>query len=131
MTLACFARFSCSFTTACRAFCCSSGRVTSTAVCAATLNARATLPRQNRTPCRILVLLTKTNQILKHPAIIAADPDIANQHKLITYFESGANLLTAGSRIDSAHVQIETIKKFVALSRLAFLKNFPVKLLHK
>lgn len=59
---------------------------------------------------RLLRLLTKTNQVLKHTAIIPADPDIANQHILITYFESGTNLLTAGSRIDSADVQIETIK---------------------
>src|ERR1044072_588974 len=131
MMLACFARFSCSFTTACRASCLSSGRATSTALCAATLNTRARLPRQNRTPCRILGILTKTNQILKHPAIIAADADIANKHKLITYFESGANLLTTGSGIDSAHVQIETIKKFVVLGGLTLFKNLPVKLLNQ
>src|ERR1044072_8195850 len=131
MMLACFARFSCSFTTACPASCLSSWRATSPALGAATSNTRARLPKQNRTPYRILGILTKTNQILKHPAIIAADADIANKHKLITYFDFAANLLTTGSRIDGAHVQIEAIKKFVVLGGLTLFKNLPVKLLNQ
>ena len=50
MMLACFARFSCCFTTARRAFCWSSGRATSTALCAATSNAG---PRFQRAKDRV------------------------------------------------------------------------------
>src|SRR4030095_4125983 len=101
MMLACFARFSCCFTIACCAFCLSSGRLTSTGLCAATSNARATLPRKKRTLCRILA---KPNQIFQHPAIVAADTEISHDDKLIANLEPGADLLLAGPGIDQAYV---------------------------
>src|SRR4029077_2075941 len=90
-----FASLSCFLTTACRAFCRSSGRATSTAVCAATLNARATLPREKRRPRRILEFLTKPNQIFYFASKIAANADIAGQHKMIVDFEPHSCLLLA------------------------------------
>src|SRR5438552_16943492 len=128
MMLACFARFSCCFTIACLAFCLSSGRATSTALCAATSNVRATLPSQKMTLCRIL---TKANPIFYHPAIFASEPDVAYEHKLIADLESRANLLPSGPGIDRADVQVEAIKNCVTLGWLTLLENFPVKLLHQ
>src|SRR5256886_7565391 len=127
MMLACCARFSCCFTTVCRAFCVSSGRATST-ICAATSNARATLPRQKKT---LRCILAKPNQVLYYPAIIAPDSDIAKDDKLIVDLEARADFLLTGPRIDRAHVYIEAIKNCVTLGRLAFLENFPVELLHQ
>src|SRR5262245_60529999 len=124
-----FASLSCSFTTARCAFCRSSGRATSTAVCAATSNARAKLPRQTRTPCRIL--LTKTNQVFQLASKIAVNPDIAGEHEMVVDLEAHSRLLLTRSWINRSQIQIQSIENRVALSWLAFLDDLPVKLLYQ
>src|SRR5438552_4105773 len=122
------ARFSCSFTTARRAFCCSSGRVTSTALCAATSNARATLPREKRRPCR---MSAKTNQVFYLASKITVNTDITSEHKMIVDLEPHSGLLLTGSWINRSQIQIQPIENRVALGRLAFFDDFAVKLLHQ
>src|SRR2546421_10261335 len=52
----------------------------------------------------------ESNQIFHHATIIAADAEIAEHHKLIVDLETRYRLLLAGSRIDRANIQIQTIE---------------------
>src|SRR5215831_11980941 len=104
--LARLARFSCAFTTACRAFCRCSGRTTST-LCAATSNASATLPTQNSTRYRISA---KTDQILQLSPKITVNADVAGEHNLIANLESHRCLLLTSSGINCSQIQIQPIE---------------------
>jgi len=48
----------------------------------------------------------KTNQIFYHTPIIATDPEIPEQDKLIVDLEARGRLLLPSARIDSAHIQV-------------------------
>src|SRR5262245_14983343 len=117
------ARFACSFTTARRAFCCSSGRTTSTALCAATSKAKTTVPSAKRIPYR---MSAKTNQVLQLPSKIAAHSDVPSEHKLIGNLEPYGCLLLASPGIDCSQIQIQPIENRVAISWFAFLDNLAV-----
>src|SRR5205085_1482454 len=73
----------------------------------------------------------ETNQIFHHTAVIAADAEIPEQDKLIVDLETRGRLLLSSARIDSPHIQIQTVENRTALCPLPFLKNFSVKLLHE
>src|SRR6476646_10281409 len=128
MMLARLARFSCSFTTARRAFCCSSGRTTSTALCAATSKARTTVPSEKRIPYR---MSAKTNQIFQLPSKIAPNSDVTSEHKLVGDLEPYGCLLLTSTRIDRSQIQIHFIENRVAISCFAFLGDLAVELLHQ
>src|SRR4051794_39016483 len=128
MMLARLARFSCCFTTARRAFCCSSGRTTSTALCAATSKAKTAVLREKRIPYR---MLAKTNQILQFPPKIPAHSDVPSQHNLVGDLEPYGCLLLTSTRIDGPQIQIQPIENGVAIGRLAFFDDFAVELLHQ
>src|SRR5438093_7509955 len=76
-------------------------------------------------------LLAKTNQIFQLPSEIAVNTDIASEHKVIVDLEPYSGLLLTSSRINRSQIQIEPIENRIALGRLAFFDDFPVKLLYQ
>src|SRR5262245_5785591 len=126
MMLVRLARFSCSFTTARLAFCCCSGRTTSTALCAATLKAKTNVPSEKRIPYR---MSAKTNQVLQFPSKIDSNPDVTSEHKLVGDLEPNGCLLLTSTRIDRSQIQIQLIENRVAISWFAFFDDFAVELL--
>src|SRR6202022_2806488 len=73
----------------------------------------------------------ETNQIFNHSAVIAANAEVAEHDKLVVDLETRSGLLLASSRIDSTHIQIQSVENGTTLRSLPFLKNFSVKLLHE
>jgi len=70
----------------------------------------------------------ESDQVLNHTSEIASDFDVAYEYDLLVHLISSGGSLLAGSRINLAEIDIQTIKYRGVIRALTFLKDLPVKL---
>src|SRR5205807_9069354 len=64
-------------------------------------------------------------------ANFSANSKVTDKYPILVNFKSRGGLLATGARIDRAEIDLQTIEDGIALGRLAFLENLPIKLLHQ
>src|SRR5438270_12977926 len=73
----------------------------------------------------------ESDEVFHLTAKFSSNSKVTDKHPILVNFKSRAGLLTAGARIDRANIDMHTVEDGIALSRLAFLENLPLKLLHQ
>jgi hypothetical protein len=73
----------------------------------------------------------ESDEVFHLTAKVSPNSKVTDKHPILVNFKSRAGLLTAGARIDRANIDLQTVEDGIALGRLAFLENLPVKLLHQ
>jgi hypothetical protein len=72
----------------------------------------------------------ESDEVFHLTAKFSSDSKVTDKHPILVNFKSRGGLLTTGARIDRAEIDLQTVEDRVALGRLPFLENLPVKLLH-
>src|SRR5205814_8751796 len=107
----------------------SSGRLTSTALWPRRSDTLVTtISARKKTACRISM---ESDEVFHLTAKFSSNSKVTDKHPILVNFKSRGSLLTAGARIDRAKVDLQTVEDGIALGRLPFLENLPVKLLHQ
>src|SRR5437773_4080916 len=73
----------------------------------------------------------ESDEVFHLTAKFSSNSKVTDKHPILVNFKSRGSLLAAGARIDRAEIDLQRIEAGIALGRLAFLKNLPVKLLHQ
>src|SRR5437868_835207 len=73
----------------------------------------------------------ESDEVFHLTAKFSSNSKVTDKYPILVNFKSRGGLLTTGARIDRAEIDLQTIKDRIALGRLAFLENLPIKLLHQ
>src|SRR5436853_5063188 len=107
----------------------SSGRLTSTALWPRRSDTLVTtISARKKTPCRISM---ESDEVFHLTAKFSPNSKVTDKHPILVNFKSRGGLLPTSARINRAEVDLQTVEDGIALGRLAFLENLPVKLLHQ
>src|SRR3989442_12965292 len=83
---------------------------------------------RKKTACRISM---ESDEVFHLTAKFSSNSKVTDKHPILVNFKSRGGLLTTSTRIDRAEIDLQTVEDGIALGRLAFLENLPVKLLHQ
>jgi hypothetical protein len=73
----------------------------------------------------------ESNEVFHLTAKFSPNSKVTDKHPILVNFKSRSGLLTTSARIDRAKIDLQTVEDGIALGRLAFFENLPVKLLHQ
>src|SRR5438128_3750753 len=73
----------------------------------------------------------ESDEVFHLTAKFSSNSKVTDKHPILVNFKSCGGLLTTGARIHRAEIDLQTVEDGIALGRLAFLENLPVKLLHQ
>src|SRR5438093_2182659 len=73
----------------------------------------------------------ESDEVFHLTAKFSSNSKVTDKHPILVNFKSRGSLLTTGARIDRAEIDLQTVEDGIALGRLAFFENLPVKLLHQ
>ena len=73
----------------------------------------------------------ESDEVFHLTAKFSSNSEVTNKHPILVNFKSRGGLFTTGAWIDRAEIDLQTVEDGIALGRLAFLENLPVKLLHQ
>src|SRR5437879_1370507 len=73
----------------------------------------------------------ESDEVFHLTAKLSPNSKVTDKHPILANFKPRGGLLTTGARIDRPEINLQTVEDGIALGRLAFLENLPVKLLHQ